>query len=91
MSSGRTRRLAVKLYGEPPPKGAPRPDRLRYVRRISVRLLAFTGSLFFLLVVLNLALGVSTTWPLVLFLGSVVWGLINIASLTVRIGREEQR
>jgi hypothetical protein len=91
MMSGRTRRLAVKFYGEPPSKGASRLDKLRFVRRLNVRLVAFTASLVLGLVVLNLGIGNSTTWPLILFVGSVAWGLVNIASLEVRIRREERR
>jgi hypothetical protein len=91
MMSGRTSRLAVKFYGEPPPKGASRLDKLRFVRRLNVRLVAFTSALFLGLVILNLALGNSPKWPLVLFVGSVVWGFVNIASLEVRIRREERR
>lgn len=83
--SNRLVRLSNKLYGTPPRSGAPRVDRLRWVRRIGARSTAFY-------VPVIAAAGIGTRWPtwlcLVLAVG-VLSGAANIASLTLKIRREE--
>lgn len=90
IDNGRLRRIAVTLYGEPPAKDAPRLDRLRYVRTINARMLAFCGPLFLSLAILAVAVGTSVTVPLIAFGVCVISGVVNIALGAVRIRREER-
>jgi hypothetical protein len=83
---GRTLALARKLYGEPPPSGAPLAQRLRYVRRFYLRNAP--------LVVLCWALVFAWIRDLWLIaaavLGAAIW-LLGLVSLQLRIRREERR
>jgi hypothetical protein len=85
-ADGRLRALVWRFLGEPPPKGAPRVQLLRWIRGFYLRLLPFT------LVVYALALiWLSQTWIFVLLAAYALIWLQSVISLTVRIRREERR
>jgi len=77
--------LGAKLYGPPPPKGASRPEQLRFVRRICVRSLVFYAPIFAVLAVLG-----TTTVVLAVFCVLILLGGLNIAWLTLKIHRVER-
>jgi hypothetical protein len=82
----RFRSLGFKLLGEPPPKGAPRSQTLRWVRRFYLRTLPLT-----LVAAAMLVVWASQAW---VFVALGAWGLIwlqSVISLSVRIRREERR
>jgi hypothetical protein len=74
------------MYGEPPPKGAPRPEMLRWIRGFYVKPLPVLVAVYVLVLV-----WASQTWTLILLgIGSAVW-LQGFISLSLRIRREERR
>lgn len=77
--------LGAKLYGPPPPKGASRPERLRFVRRICVRSPVFYAPTIAVLAVLGTtAIVLAVLGVLILLSG------LNIAWLTLKIHRVER-
>jgi hypothetical protein len=82
----RARLISYKLFGEPPPKGAARVEVLRWLRRFYLRMLPF---------VLVLWVFAIAWWPGVLLLAvlgvTTLIGLQGLASLNMRIRREERR
>jgi hypothetical protein len=77
---------ASKIYGPPPPKGAPPSQRLRYVRRMYWRMLLFALPLYAILTI-----SAEPAWVLVpAAVGTLIW-LQGFASLSVRIRREQRR
>jgi hypothetical protein len=86
VADGRLRSLAFKLYGEPPPAGAPRSQLLRWIRGIYVRLLPLTVLAYAMLVV-----WASQTWVFVVLAVTALLWLQGVVSLSVKIGREERR
>lgn len=84
--ASRLRSLAYKLYGEPPPKGAPRYEMLRWIRGFYFRQLPPTLAAFAVLAVWASA----TLIFLVLAVSTLIW-LQGVISLSLRIRREEQR
>jgi hypothetical protein len=82
----RLRSLGVKLYGEPPPKSAPRSELLRWIRGFYLKLLPLTLASY--------AVGLvwaSQTWIFVVLGASAFIWLQGVISLSLRIRREEQR
>jgi len=75
------RTLSHKLYGQPPPTGAPKSVRLRFVRRIQLRMLPFAIPAYVFVFVF-----LSTTWAVIV----VAVGLLNVILLSVRIRRAER-
>jgi hypothetical protein len=82
----RLRSWAFKIYGDPPPKGAPRSESLRWVRRFYVRSLPLTLLAYALLLV-----WATETWIFVLLVAMTLLWLQGVSSLSLRIRREEQR
>ena len=83
------RSLGFKTYGEPPPKGAPRSDLLRWLRGLYLKPLPIL-LVICVLAALALASGAST-WILVpLGVSAAIW-VQGIVSLSIRIRREERR
>ena len=82
--SRRLRSLGFKIYGEPPPKGAPRSELLRWIRSFYIKPLPL------LILVSALVLTWSQTWTLILLGASALIWLQGITSLSVRIRREER-
>jgi hypothetical protein len=79
-------KLAQRLYGEPPAMDTPTSERLRFIRRFYIRPLPLTLLVFVLLIV-----DVHRTWVfVVLAVLAVVW-VQGVASLSLRIRREERR
>jgi hypothetical protein len=82
----RLRSLAFKMYGEPPPKGAPRSESLRWLRGFYLKPLP----VLLVICALALVLGAST-WMLVLLgIGAAIW-VQGFVSLNIRIRRDERR
>lgn len=85
----RLRSLAFKIYGEPPSKGAPRSESLRWIRGLYLRPLPL---LVVLLVICALALVMGApSWILALLGISVAVWVQGYVSLSIRIRREERR
>jgi hypothetical protein len=82
---GRLLSLGYKLYGEPPPKCAPRSEMLRWIRRFYIRPLPLLILVWVLLFIW------APTWTLILLGASALIWLQGITSLSLRIRREEQR
>ena len=77
---------ASKVYGEPPPKGAPRSQRLRYVRRLYWRMLLFGLPAYTVLII-----WAEPAWVLVpVGVAALIW-LQGLLSISVRIRRERRR
>jgi hypothetical protein len=71
-----------RIFGAPPPKGAPKVEAWKYVRRIYVRLLPFTVPLWVLV-----PLAGAPTWLwIVLGVGALTW-LQGFGSVSLRIKR----
>jgi hypothetical protein len=85
-ADSRLRTLVWKLVGEPPPKSAPRVQFLRWIRGYYLRMLPLT-----LVVVAMLLVWESQTWVFVLLAMSALIWLQGVASLSLRIRREERR
>ena len=71
-----------RIFGPPPPKGAPRVEAWKYVRRIYVRLLPVTVPLW---VVVALEGGPTWLW-IVLGISTLTW-LQGLISVSLRIRR----
>jgi hypothetical protein len=84
--TGWLRAASVKLYGEPPPKDAPRSIRLYWIRRLSLRLMLFT-----LPVYACIFLFAEQTWVLIVVAAGVLLWLESVVSLSFRIRRERRR
>jgi hypothetical protein len=78
-------RLSARLYGPPPTADATRLQRLLYVRRISIRSLL----LYVAPVVIIVAIS-HGTWLLVAIGACMLFSVANLASLSLRIRREEK-
>jgi hypothetical protein len=79
-------RLAYMFYGQPPAKGAPPSEALRWVRRFYIRPLPLMLALAALIILWG-----AHTWALVaLGLTAVAWTW-GFTSLNRRIRREERR
>jgi len=85
----RLRVLAIRMYGQPPAKGGPQSERLRYVRRFYTRPLWFTV-LKVLLVALIFAES-HQTWLIVLFAVLALMMILGYAELSLRIRRADRR
>lgn len=72
---------SARIFGPPPPKGAPKIEGALYVRRIYIRLLPFTVPVWVLLAFAGGAFG----W--IVFGVSVASWLGGFASLNLRINR----
>ena len=82
---GRLRSLSQRIYGEPPPKGAPRSEMLRWVRGFYWKTWPLTLACYALVLLF------STTWLLVLAgVTALIWAQ-GLASISLRIRREERR
>jgi hypothetical protein len=81
----RLRTLGVKLYGQPPAKGAPRSERLRYERR------AWIGYLPFVVGAVVAAAVWGRTWTLVVFAAFGLFWIQAFASISLRARREQRR
>lgn len=81
------RRLSAKFYGVPPPRGAPRLERLRYLRRV-----AYLCSIPTTLIVCAL-FAVELASPLNWIVAGVlaVWWLGGFATINFQIRREQRR
>jgi hypothetical protein len=82
----RLRSWAFKIYGEPPPRGAPRSQSLRWVRRFYLRPLPLTLAAY-----ASLLIWASETWVYVVLVAMTLLWLQGVSSLSLRIRREEQR
>jgi hypothetical protein len=82
----RLRSLAFKFYGEPPPKGAPRVQMLRWIRGVQLRSL-----LVALIAYAMLLVWADKTWILVTAGLVLLLSLESSISLSVKIRREERR
>ena len=78
--------MGFRVFGAPPPRGAPLSERLRWVRRFYLRLLPVFLALYAVAVVYA-----SSTWVWVLLAGTGLLWLQGLASLTIRIRRERDR
>jgi len=79
------RSLIRRIYGEPPPKEAPRSAMLRWVRQF------YWKPLPLIVVFYALVLSVATAWLLVVLGVSAVTWAWGIISISLRIRREERR
>ena len=80
----RLRSRGFRIYGEPPAKGAPRAESLRWIRGFYIKPLPL------LVAVSALVLIWATTWTLILLgASSAIW-LQGFISLSLRIRREER-
>jgi hypothetical protein len=77
--------LAYRLYGAPPPKGAPRVELLRWIRGVQLTILPLG-----LVACGVLLIWAGTTWLIVAGVGLLI-SLENLISLSVKIRREERR
>ncbi|HXM87036.1 MAG TPA: hypothetical protein VN889_05335 [Solirubrobacteraceae bacterium] len=82
----RLRSLGFKIYGEPPPKGAPRSKLLRWIRGFYFKLLPPMLVIYVLVVVV-----VSQTWVLIVLAASALIWLQGMISLSLRVRRAEHR
>jgi hypothetical protein len=85
-ADGRLRSLVWRLFGEPPPKGAPRVQALRWIRGIHCRTLPLA-----LVAYAMLLAWASQTWILITAAVGVLISLESLVSLSVKIRREERR
>jgi hypothetical protein len=85
-ADGRLRALAWKLFGEPPPKGAPRVQVLRWIRGVQLRMLPIALVAYAMLLV-----WAAHTWILVTAGVGALISLESLMSLSVKIRREERR
>jgi len=77
--------LAFKIYGEPPPKDAPRSESLRWVRGFYLKPLPLLLGICAAALVLG-----ASTWILVLLgVSAAVWAQ-GFVSLNIRIRRDER-
>ena len=74
----------LRLFGPPPGKGASRGEALRYIRRINVRLLAFSVPVWALLVFSGL------TWAWIVAGVTAAMWLQGFISLSIRLQREQK-
>ena len=79
------RRIGEWLTGPPLPKSPSRLEQMRLLRRVSFRTMLFYLPIMLVVIV---TFGISTVVGL-FFGGLVVFGLANVASLTLKIGRAE--
>lgn len=80
------RAASVRLYGEPPSKDAPRSQRLRWVRRLYLRMLLFALPAYACVFVFT-----RQTWVFVVVaVGALIW-LEGVTSISIRIRREQRR
>jgi hypothetical protein len=82
----RLRSLAFKVHGEPPPKGSPRSQMLRWIRGFYLKLLPFM-----IIVWVMLLVWASQTWIFIVLAASALIWLQSVGSLSVRIRREQRR
>jgi hypothetical protein len=81
----RLRALVFRLYGAPPPRGAPRAVRLRWIRSFYFKMAPLTCVVYVMLCV-----WATETWIFVLLALNAVIGLQSVVSLSVKIRREER-
>jgi hypothetical protein len=82
----RLRAVGYSVFGEPPPKNAPRSELLRWVRRFYVRPLPLMLVVYVMLIV-----WASGTWVFIaLAVGTLIW-LQGLLSVSRHIGREQRR
>jgi hypothetical protein len=80
------RSLALKLLGEPPPKGAPRVQMLRWIRGIYFRTLPLNVLAYAMLLV-----WASQAWIFVVIAATALMWLQGVASLSSKIRHAERR
>jgi hypothetical protein len=84
--TSRLRSISSKLFGEPPPKDAPRSQLLRWIRGFYLKMLPIA-----IPAIVAVLVWASDTWMLVTLAVSVLIWLQGLNSLSVRIRREERR
>jgi hypothetical protein len=82
----RLRSISFRLFGEPPPKDAPRSHLLRWIRGFYVKMLPVTIPAWVVIAVW----APSALLLIGLAVSSLIW-LQGVASLSIRIRREERR
>ncbi len=78
--------ISYRLFGEPQPKGAPRSQLLRWIRRFYTRIMPLT-----ILAWVAVIIWAPGTWVLVVGAVSALIWLQGFTSLSLRIRREEAR
>jgi hypothetical protein len=84
--TSRLRSISSKLFGEPPPKSAPRSELLRWIRGLYLEMLPITIPAW-----VAAAIWAPSALLLIgLAVSSLIW-LQGVTSLSIRIRREERR